>query len=592
MADQNTPQPALGTDLSKFNLYGTSDTDLQNLKDAQQDILKGLENRYAQPNWFKIAAGFAKPQLGGFMASLGSASEAMGENVEQQRASAIPIAQMKSQIAQSNLLLDKRQRANKLLSDWSTAHPDQPMPSALITEASKIDSDNPAVKAQIDQVKRTQEQENLSSSQQQNRINVLSGLLRSGGISQEDYNREMNSLKSQINPVGVLPTPNPETKPMNRSTIQPSNISSVESHNTPGAVGPNVQGQGTAKSSMQVMDATAINPGYGVKPAQLTGDKENDERERVRVGKDYFNALHQNFGNDKYAAIAYNWGPGKTQKWIDEGANPDKLPSDVVNYLGKASIYSAKTNQPLGQPTIESRPTQTFETSGATAPESQELVKNQLSEGDKMWAPQVEAIISNPLKVTEKKSSEYYRAGKILNDPNVQNSMGLTFGQEGFGTAFATALKSGFGAAINSPSGSFSAEVSAPVDKVLEAYKVPPETRRKLIELQRIIMDDAVSDLKEGNKALGGGHTSTTEFQTLMSRIAQTTEPYKLMQQYIAKRAVENSLNEKLHDHWLNYSSKPDFAKKSYGEFFKSPEYKNAIKEYGVQYRKAQSIND
>jgi hypothetical protein len=590
MATESSPQ--VGFDLSKTNTYGTSEEDLNNLKSAQQDILKGLESRYAQPNLWKVAAGFAKPQLGGFVASLGSASEAMGENLEQQRAMGLPIAQMKAQIAQSNVLLDKRQRANKMLSDWSTEHPDQPMPSALITEASKIDPDNPAVKAQIDQVKRTQEQENLSSSQQQNRISVLSGLQKSGGISQEAFNREMNSIKGQINPVGVLPTPNPETQPLNRSTIQPGNISSVESHNTPGAVGPNVPGQGTAKSSMQVMDATATDPGYGVRPAKLTGDKENDERERVRVGKDYFDALHQNFGNDKYATIAYNWGPGNTQKWIDNGADPDKLPKDVVNYLGKASIYSAKNDRPLGQPTIESRPTQTFETSGATGPETQELTKSQLSEGDKMWAPQVEAIISNPFKVTEKKSSEYLRAATILNKPDVQNSMGLTYGEQGFGTALATAFKAGFGAAINSPTGSFSAEVSAPVDKVLEAYKVPPKTRTMLLELQRIIMDDAVSDLKEGNKALGGGHTSTTEFQTLMNRMAQTTEPYKLMQQYIAKRAVENSLNEKLHEHWLNYSSKPDFAKKPYSEFFKSKEYKDAVKEYGAQYRKAQSIND
>ena len=220
------------------------------------------------------------------------------------------------------------------------------------------------------------------------------------------------------------------------------------------------------------------------------------------------------------------------------------------------------------------------------------MTKDQLAKGDEMFLPQVDSIISNPFKVTEKKASEYHRAATLLSKPEVQNAMGLTFGEKGFGTAFATALKSGFGAAINSPTGSFSAEVSAPVDKVLEAYKVPPETRRKLIELQRIIMDDAISDLKEGNKALGGGHTSTTEFQGLMSRMAQTTEPFKLMQQYIAKRAVENSLNEKLHEHWLNYSSQPDFAKKPYAEFFKSKEYKEAVKEYGAQYRKAQSIND
>jgi len=149
MADQTTPQPALGTDLSKFNLYGTSDTDLQTLKDAQQDILKGLENRYAQPNWFKIAAGFAKPQLGGFMASLGSASEALGENVEQQRASAIPIAQMKSQIAQSNLLLSKNKDVSDEIEAWyhDPKHVGQLPPDNLVADWRARAPDAAAVKS-------------------------------------------------------------------------------------------------------------------------------------------------------------------------------------------------------------------------------------------------------------------------------------------------------------------------------------------------------------------------------------------------------------------------------------------------------------
>jgi len=64
-----------------------------------EDLANKLEKRYEQPNYFKIAAGFAKPQLGGFLASLGSASEAMGEQVELERAVAPTVAQMRSQIA-------------------------------------------------------------------------------------------------------------------------------------------------------------------------------------------------------------------------------------------------------------------------------------------------------------------------------------------------------------------------------------------------------------------------------------------------------------------------------------------------------------
>lgn len=66
---------------------------------AAKDYADQLEQRYARPNWFKIAAGFAKPQLGGFTASLGSASQAMGEQAELERAIAPTVAQMRSQLA-------------------------------------------------------------------------------------------------------------------------------------------------------------------------------------------------------------------------------------------------------------------------------------------------------------------------------------------------------------------------------------------------------------------------------------------------------------------------------------------------------------
>ena len=109
----NTAPLMMATDPSKINPTGASQEQLSEYQQSLQNQIKSLEDRYAQPNWFKVAAGFAKPQLGGFMASLGSASDALGENVEQQRAMSIPIAQMRSQLAQSNILTGQ----NKLQSD-------------------------------------------------------------------------------------------------------------------------------------------------------------------------------------------------------------------------------------------------------------------------------------------------------------------------------------------------------------------------------------------------------------------------------------------------------------------------------------------
>ena len=136
--------------------------------------------------------------------------------------------------------------------------------------------------------------------------------------------------------------------------ISPRDIAKVESGNKPFAVGPVVPGQGSAKSEMQVMDKTSLNPGFGVQPAQLNGNKEHDEAERVRVGTDYHSALVKHYGNDSLGTAAYNWGPGNLDKWIAEGSNINKMPADVRDYVAKAHLaHAADIQQPAP---VESAP--------------------------------------------------------------------------------------------------------------------------------------------------------------------------------------------------------------------------------------------
>jgi hypothetical protein len=132
-------------DLSKVNLYGADEGQLGELKQSQEDIIKSLENRYNQPNWFKVSAGFLKPQLGGFGASLGSASEALAENVEKQRESQIPIAQMRAQLAQTNLSLGSQQKANQMMQAWKSSG--KPMDQATYAEVTALAPNSAAATA-------------------------------------------------------------------------------------------------------------------------------------------------------------------------------------------------------------------------------------------------------------------------------------------------------------------------------------------------------------------------------------------------------------------------------------------------------------
>jgi hypothetical protein len=87
---------------------------------------------------------------------------------------------------------------------------------------------------------------------------------------------------------------------------------------------------GTAKGEMQVLDMTTKDPGYGVRPA-----KDDSADERARVGRDYLNAMVKKYGDRQTALVAYNWGPGNTDKWLKKGGDFSKLPAETQNYVTK-----------------------------------------------------------------------------------------------------------------------------------------------------------------------------------------------------------------------------------------------------------------
>ncbi|CAB5082896.1 putative exported transglycosylase protein [Burkholderia cenocepacia] len=124
-----------------------------------------------------------------------------------------------------------------------------------------------------------------------------------------------------------------------------------ESRGNTAAIGPYVPGQGTAKGDMQVMDATNLNPGFGVRPAA-----DNSAAERTRVGHDYLNAMIARYGGDQTLALAaYNWGPGNVDRLVqsaqasgtpvNDAAIVAKMPSETQKYI---SSINAKVPPKVG----------------------------------------------------------------------------------------------------------------------------------------------------------------------------------------------------------------------------------------------------
>jgi len=89
-----------------------------------------------------------------------------------------------------------------------------------------------------------------------------------------------------------------------------------------------------ATGVMQLMPGTAREMGV----SDIT-----DPYQNIFGGVGYLAKLERKYGDPKLAAIAYNWGPGNTDKWLKRGGDFSKLPKETRNYvknLAKGGIIS------------------------------------------------------------------------------------------------------------------------------------------------------------------------------------------------------------------------------------------------------------
>jgi len=495
----------------KAPIINKTDDQVQAEQNAADTALKALEQRYANPNWFNIAAALFKPQLGGFAASLGSASQELGNWQEQQRANELPIYAARAQVGALKGQLKNRNDAAK---EFEKAKAEGFSPDKLAALQARLsslgandlaDSVNKMLEAQ-------QKERTMSASEYSNAMSAANALYTAGNLTKAGLAAKVSEIESKYGP-----------KP-----------------------------RGAAPAEVKV-DA-----GAAAAPVAAAADTKGVEAAPVWTG-----------GKLPDAMLAKMEAEAKTNK------------PGVAEAL---AAYKAAQ--------VPAKPEQTYESAGAQGDSATALTKEELKNINDAYGPKITNIIANDPRVTETRSANFYRAGTLLNNPEVQAGMGQLFKEKGFAAAFKTALKEGINLAVAAPTGGWNAAISAPVDKILTAYDVNPKARQALVELNRIAMEDAIADIREGTRALGGGHTSTSEYESLMTRIANTNEPYKLMQQFFAKRAVENDFNAKAHDLWVNYTNAPGFATKPVGNFFSSPEYKKLSKEHSKNLIKAATIAD
>lgn len=91
-----------------------------------------------------------------------------------------------------------------------------------------------------------------------------------------------------------------------------------------------------ARYAMQVMPATARDPGHGIKPVQ-----DDTPEEHNRVGRQLLQKLMQKYGGDPAKAWgAYNWGEGNMDAYLKtgKGLKGQPMPAETRNYIEKNTV--------------------------------------------------------------------------------------------------------------------------------------------------------------------------------------------------------------------------------------------------------------
>ena len=246
-------QTGLSTNPANINPTGANPQALQEYQDSLEAQIKSLEDRYSNPNWFKVAAGFLKPQLGGFAASLGSASDALGENVEAGRAAALPIAQMRSQLAQSRILTGQNKDISEQITKWQNEHEGETPPATLIAKWANVAPGLPAVQSMLALQKTNMEQRNLEHSNFADAatrvayanshgtapdpadVALMSGA--TGTTSKAKKGTLMEGAGFQGNPQNILASINAITKPEERADAMQQYFKQVSGEITPNTAG-------------------------------------------------------------------------------------------------------------------------------------------------------------------------------------------------------------------------------------------------------------------------------------------------------------------------------------------------------------------
>ena len=327
------------------NPTGLTADNLATYQQTLQDAMDSLQQRYAQPNWFNVAAGFFKPQLGGFGASLGSAAQALGENVEKQRQSQIPVSQMRVEMGRVGMIQQQKNDADKLL---RSQDPTKPIPADVIGQLAKLDPDAAAAaKAKNEEFTRLAQEKQTTVSTTGTALSNQGYMAQNPwlkGIDDEISGIAKKSPEEQTAVVAKLDKSRPMSiDPITWGGLNPDD--KLEKINTYASAQAKLGMDEESKAREQAQGANSILPHLQELRGLVTGEGPNDPKSLVGVlGQFQGNTLFDLIAREVNKNGLTNGGIGKDLEasLANLKATPDQINRLQVLIKGLATMQADK----------------------------------------------------------------------------------------------------------------------------------------------------------------------------------------------------------------------------------------------------------
>ena len=199
-----------------------------------------------------------------------------------------------------------------------------------------------------------------------------------------------------------------------------------------------------------------------------------DPEQNIEGGVKYLAQLQRKYQDPKLAAIAYNWGPGNTDKWLASGADISRLPRETRGYIQNLAEGGIVGLAGGGMDGVRINPNQNF-----SIPPVDDLEKQKALLERMRRIEQAKAAFADMPKVTPTPAATPAAGGSALGAGAVLSGIPLLGGMFSYGAANQLSNQSpdqleqleGFGA---DPSGtSFGAAIMRQA-KMNEAKKAEP----------------------------------------------------------------------------------------------------------------------